>query len=175
MTPVHARCECGFTVNDTDKHPFALFTDLLETDFLHLEYLPNATTWNKPKFDIGWQPQVYNVTPVAARGPYGKYVAASNVVANPISGAMNWSGPGALGGDPGLQVWARSRIHNLADGDHIDSLVGMGEITSLRDDMLYGSFRVGLKTSPVNGTCSAFFWVSTRANRSDHRSPESRF
>ncbi|KAK4988228.1 hypothetical protein LTR50_004054 [Elasticomyces elasticus] len=37
-------------------------------------------------------------------------------------------------------------------------MVEMGEIVTERDDMLYGSFRVGMKTTGVPGTCAAFFW-----------------
>ena len=67
----HARadCECGYTVNGT------LYTDLLESDFLHL---PNIT------LDTDWQPQNYTVSAADARGPYGKNASLSNVVSNPL-------------------------------------------------------------------------------------------
>jgi hypothetical protein len=38
--------------------------------------------------------------------------------------------------------------------------VGTSEIRTVRDDIKYGSFRVSIQTTTVNGTCSAFFWVS---------------
>jgi beta-glucanase (GH16 family) len=41
-------------------------------------------------------------------------------------------------------------------------MVRSGEIDSLRRDMRYGSFRVGMKMSDVPGTCAAFFWVSCK-------------
>ena len=64
---VRADCECGYTVNST------LYTDLIETDFLHLA---NVTG------DKIWQPQNYTVTAEDARGLYGKNTSVTNVVAN---------------------------------------------------------------------------------------------
>lgn len=40
-----------------------------------------------------------------------------------------------------------------------DGLVGMAEVASVRGDMLFGTFRVGMKVTGVEGTCGAFFWV----------------
>lgn len=142
-----AACECGYTVNSTTSALYALYTDLFETDFLHIP----AATWNSTH-NIGWQPQAYNVTSANSQGPYGKAARLENVVANPIADQWDWSGEGVLGGDPGLQLWVRSQL--------VEGLVPMGEVDGLRDDLLHGSFRVGMKTASVEGTCGAFFWVS---------------
>ena len=39
-----------------------------------------------------------------------------------------------------------------------DKLVPSAEIVTEREDILYGSFRIGMKTTDINGTCSAFFF-----------------
>jgi len=142
LTPlVHANCECGYTVNST------LYTDLIETDFLHLT---NITT------DTDWQPQNYTVTPALARGPYGKNASLSNVVTNPLKSKYDWAGDGVNGGDAGLQLYVRGGIPQ-------DGLIPMAELATTRSDLLYGTYRVGMKVTPVSGTCGAFFWVLTFA------------
>ena len=134
---VHSDCECGYTVNST------LYTDLLETDFLHL---PNITS------DTDWQPQNYTVTPEIARGPYGKNASLSNVVANPLESQYDWTGNGINGGDAGLQIIVRG-------GTPQDGLIPMGEVATTREDMLQGTFRAGMKVTATSGTCGALFWV----------------
>lgn len=136
---VHSDCECGYTVNST------LYTDLIETDFLHLA---NINT------DTDWQPQNYTVTPELARGPYGKNASLSNIVANPLKSQYDWAGNGINGGDAGLQVIVRGGVPQ-------DGLIPMGELASTRSDLLQGTFRAGMKVTPTSGTCGAFFWVST--------------
>jgi hypothetical protein len=84
----------------------------------------------------GWIPQNYTVTKSLARGPYGKIASISNVVPS----------------KQGLQLWVKR-----AAGD----LIPMAEVSTQRTDMLYGSFRVKAKMTGVNGTCGAFFWVSS--------------
>ncbi|KAL9100923.1 MAG: hypothetical protein Q9163_003759 [Psora crenata] len=121
----------------------ALFTDLLETDFLHLA---NITR------DTDWQPQNYTVTPALARGPYGKNASLSNVIANPLKSQYDWAGQGTRGGDAGLQLFVRG------DEGPAGSLVPMAELVTTRDDILYGSFRAAIKITSLSGTCGAFFW-----------------
>ena len=161
----YAACDCGYTVNDTTAAAHALFTDLFETDFLHLYHVPNSTTaatTDRGKHDIGWQVQEYNISAADARSPFGKAAQLGNVAANPLDGIHDWGGSGSLGPSPGLQIWARGPGES---GGQQGSLVGMGEIASERDDMLYGSFRIGVKMSGVKGTCGAFFWVSMNTVR----------
>ena len=134
---IQADCECGYTVNS------ALYTELIETDFLHLA---NITT------DTDWQPQNYTVTPALARGPYGKNASVSDVVANPLKSQYDWAGDGVNGGDAGLQLFVRGGVPQ-------DGLIPMAEVATARVDVLYGSFRAGMKVTGTPGTCGAFFWV----------------
>lgn len=138
ITIVEANCECGYTVSST------LYTELLETDFLHL---PNIT------LDTDWAPQNYTVANHASRGPYGKNASINNVVTNHLQNEEAWVGNGLLGGDAGLQLWVRGGIPQ-------DGLIPMAELASTRTDILYGSFRVAMKLTAIPGTCAAFFWVS---------------
>lgn len=133
---VQADCECGYTVNS------ALYTDIIETDFLHLANITN---------DTDWQPQNYTVTPELARGPFGKNASISNVVANPLKSQYDWAGDGVNGGDAGLQLFVRGGVPQ-------DGLIPMAELATARIDMLYGSFRAGMKVTGTPGTCGAFFW-----------------
>ena len=137
-----ADCECGYSVNSTSSDKSAVFTEMWETDFLHLIQLNEQS---------GWAPQVYNVSAAAARGPYGKFAMLDNVIPNPLANPATWSGAALHGGDPGLQMIVRSHLN--------DSLIPMGELDSERVDMLYGSYRIGVKHSSVSGTCGAYFWV----------------
>ena len=135
---VRSDCECGYTVNST------LYTDLIESDFLHTQNITD---------DTDWQAQNYSVSADKARGPYGKLASIDNVVANPLKSQYDWAGDGVNGADAGLQLFVR--------GDTPDKggLISMAELVTARDDILYGSFRAGMKISNVNGTCGAFFWV----------------
>lgn len=81
-----------------------------------------------------------------------------NVVANGIPNINNWTGPGILGGDPGLQL-------TVSGGVPSDGYVDTAEMDSVRTDMLWGSYRASMKLSPIAGTCSAFFWVSFKSVR----------
>ncbi|EOD48374.1 putative glycoside hydrolase family 16 protein [Neofusicoccum parvum UCRNP2] len=117
-----------------------VWTDLLETDFLHINDLA----------DIGWVPQVYNVSQKAARGVYGKMAMLENVMANPLKNSWDWAGEAVNGSDAGLQLVVRS--------EPVDDKVPIGEVVAARTDMLYGSFRVAMKLTGIPGTCGAFFW-----------------
>ena len=138
---IHVRsdCECGYTVDSV------LYTDLLESDFLHQT---NITT------DTDWEPQEYNISALIARGPYGKNASLDNVVSNPLKSTDkdNWTGDSKLGGDAGLQLIVRGGVPS-------DGMIPMAELTTERDDVFYGSFRAGMRLTGTNGTCGAFFWV----------------
>ena len=134
---VLANCECGYTVNS------ALYTDLIETDFLHLADITG---------DTDWQPQNYTVTPKLARGLFGKNASVSNVVANPLKSLYDWAGNGGNGGDGGLHLFVRGGVPQ-------DGVIPIAEGATARIDMLYGSFRAGMKATGTPGTCGAFFWV----------------
>lgn len=154
----HADNCCGFTVNRTDSLYSAVFTEVFETDFLH-----GYDVTIDSLHEHGWTPQVYNVTPGAARGPYGKAAMLDSVRGNPIGNQWDWVGPGIRGADPGLQLWVR----NMLVGDAGELMVPMGEIVSKRADMLYGSFRIGVKYTSQPGTCSAFFWYRNDSQEID--------
>jgi hypothetical protein len=138
-----AQCECGYSINLTSDPRYAVFTDLMENDFLHTK-TDNTT-------EAGWRVQEYNVSAEDARGPYGKHFMVKNIETNPLKDTSGWSGDSDHGGDAGLQLWVR--------GDHSQGYVSGAEIASVRDDALYGSFRVGMKLASQSGTCGAFFWV----------------
>lgn len=141
-----ADCPCGYTVNSTRSPTYALFTEAFETDFLHVK--------NLSRLDL-WQAQAYQQNPKAANGPFGRTFLIENVVANPLAGAYDWAGNGIRGGDPGLQLWVNRTLIRLPGGS---SAVPCAELVAPRDDLLYGSFRIGMKMTPVNGTCTAFFF-----------------
>ncbi|KAI4201578.1 MAG: hypothetical protein LQ348_001620 [Seirophora lacunosa] len=131
-----ADCECGYTVNGT------LYTDLSESDFLHLNNVNQS----------GWLPQKYQTSPEVARGPFGKDASPQQVIFNPLKSRYDWAGEGIHGGDAGVQIIVRA-------GDPGDGgLIPMGEMATNRTDMLYGTFRAGLKLTGQPGTCGAFFW-----------------
>jgi hypothetical protein len=143
-----AKCACGYTVNSTGDANHALFTDLLETDFLHLQDI----TYNET-YSTGWIPQNYNTTALEDQGSYGMAKEDRNVVPNFIKKQYNWAGSGVKGAEPGLQLWVRNQPIGSGENRFIES----AELVSERDDILYGSFRIAMKTTAVNGTCSAFF------------------
>lgn len=139
---VNADCECGYSqsINGT----FYVFTDLLESDFLHLANI---------SLDTDWRRQGFNVTPAVARGPYGESLQVSQVVSNPLVNNFSYTGPSQLGGDAGLQLFVRGGIPS-------DGLIPVAEVNSVREDMLWGSYRAAMKLTIIPGTCGAFFWVS---------------
>ena len=141
---VSANCQCGYEMTINNATSPSLFTDLIETDFLHL---PNVT------LDTDWHPQEFPVTAAAGRGPYGMNFTIQNTVSNPVLNATKWTGPGEFGGDPGLQL-------SVNGGIPANGYVQVAEIDSARDDLLWGTYRAAMKLTLVPGTCSAFFWVS---------------
>lgn len=147
-----ASCECGYSLNSTTDSNFAVFTDLIENDFLH------TTTENLTS--VGWRPQLYNVSAKDARGPFGKDFQVENVETNPLKDKFSWAGEAENGGDAGLRLWVR--------GDHSHGYVEAAELASVRDDQLYGSFRIGMKLAGAGtGTCGAFFWFYNNSQEID--------
>lgn len=153
---VNAVCECGYTINATNSSSYATFTEVFETDFLHLDQ--DALSYSNRE-QTGWSLQVYNMSAHDARGPYGKEASASNVIINPMKSQHDWAGDSVLGGEGGLQVWVRSQA--------VNNLIPMGEMVSTRLDMLYGSFRIGVKMTGTPGTCGAFFWFRNDSQEID--------
>ncbi|KAL5120038.1 hypothetical protein ACEQ8H_002136 [Pleosporales sp. CAS-2024a] len=148
----NAACECGYSLNKTSDAEYAVFTELVENDFLHTS---SAALQLK---QYGWQPQVYSVNASAARGPYGKSFALNNIVTNPLK-TSGWSGDAEHGGDAGLELWVRA--------NEVDGLVSGAEIVTARTDALLGSFRVAMKLSNSSGTCGAFFFYHNNSQEID--------
>lgn len=75
---VNARCECGYALTaETSSDSVIAFTDLVESDFLHIRDIAVNTDWQRQNF---------TKTPEAGRGPYG-YVLA--ICHHPL---FQWSG-----------------------------------------------------------------------------------
>lgn len=92
----------------------------------------------------------------ASRGPYGKAAQLQNVVLNNDDG-------GTAGGSRGVQLWVRSQL--IPQGS--DELVPIAEMVTARTDILYGSFRFNMLTTPVNGTCGAAFFYHNDSQEVD--------
>lgn len=135
-----ADCECGFSTNATDTG-IQVFTDLLESDFLHANYN-----------ESGWASQVYNRTKEEARGVFGQSFVEGNIMSNQLTDRKAFSGNGANGGAGGLQLTVDSQV--------VAGSVQSAEVASLESDYFYGTYRAGIKITDVAGTCTAFFWVS---------------
>lgn len=134
---VDCDCECGYTVNASESENFGRFTEVVETDFLHVAH-----------FQSGWIAQAYNVSPENSRGPYGKAAQVENVRSNIIASPYDWSGPGVRGPHPGLQLWNRASLLDIFGTN--GSMIPMAEVVSARTDILYGSFRVGMMTTQIS-------------------------
>jgi hypothetical protein len=137
-----ADCQCGYSLNATTDISHAVYTDLIESDFT---LLANITT------DTDWVPQAWKVGREASRGPYGRRTELRNVVSNPAK-QHNISAEGVNGDLAGLELYVRK----LESSDQ--EYISVAEVDTRRTDLLYGSFRAGIRTSGVNGTCGAFFW-----------------
>ncbi|KAH9877758.1 hypothetical protein J1614_002975 [Plenodomus biglobosus] len=147
----NAACECGYSLNATSDPNHAVFTELQENDFLHVD--------TDDFKEVGWQPQVYNVSALNARGPFGKNMELRNVIANPFKDSKVWAGDADHGGDAGLEMWVR--------GNNSNGFVSGAEMTSQRTDARHGSFRIGMKLSNSSGTCGAFFFYHNNSQEID--------
>ncbi|KJZ76055.1 hypothetical protein HIM_04511 [Hirsutella minnesotensis 3608] len=137
---VSAACKCGFSTGEAaDDGTHLLFTNMLESDFTNMESVSETNDG---------VPQQFNVSAQVARGRYGKSFSPSNIVARPKAIAEPQdSGSSAVGG-LGLRVESTVR----------DGTISVAEVDSANMDMHWGSYRAGLKLTPVRGTCAAFFW-----------------
>lgn len=150
---VAADCECGFVTHASAAQKQArdspgtgqlFFTNMLESKFFELKNISLDGTWRR---------QQYNVSARAGRGEYGKAFAVKNVYSLPESGGGDstaGTGSSSHPGDDGVALVVGSTLTNDA--------VPVAELDSARSDMVFGSYRAGMKLTPVNGTCAAFFW-----------------
>jgi hypothetical protein len=74
-----------------------------------------------------------------------------NVMSNTIKDPDTFDGRGELGLDAGLLLVVQNVMQ--------DGMVPVAEIATTGLHYFYGTFRAGIKTTNVSGTCSAFFWV----------------
>jgi hypothetical protein len=146
-----------------------LFTDLLETDFTRLVDNGNNNNRNGLVQNTDWAPQAFNLTRERARGEYGEMFSVENVRLVTGGGGDNHDddddddsgdddirgGRGGGGdkerGDRGLELVVRSEL--------VDGMVPVAELATRRLDLMWGTFRAGMRVSRVGGTCAAFFWV----------------
>ncbi|PTB35389.1 glycoside hydrolase family 16 protein [Trichoderma asperellum CBS 433.97] len=150
---VAADCECGFVTHtsaaqkqarDSSGTSQLFFTNMLESKFFELKNISLDGTWRR---------QQYNVSARAGRGEYGKAFAVKNVYSLPGSGdgdSTASTGSSSHPADDGVALVVGSTLTNDA--------VPVAELDSARSDMVFGSYRAGMKLTPVNGTCAAFFW-----------------
>jgi len=75
-TPVLSLCECGYTSPIGTSANTFVFTDLIESDFLHIKNV---------SLDTDWRRQNFSVTAEAARGPYGYVLLFVHSVPFPAS------------------------------------------------------------------------------------------
>ncbi len=133
-------CDCVYAVANTveGEAPW-VFTEAIESDFTRLQKITPNT---------GWQMQQFNVSAEAGRGSYGKAFSPQNVM------------PASVGGPRGQITREGSLGVDLVVGSTlVDGSVPVAEMDTVRQDILWGSFRAGMKLTNVGGTCAAFFWV----------------
>ncbi|OTB04957.1 glycoside hydrolase family 16 protein [Hypoxylon sp. CI-4A] len=143
---VLADCECGYSITTSpDDKPY-VFTDLFESDFIHLNIVEKADG----EGGYGWAPQEFNMSNEVARGPFGESYTPQNVISNIITDQQVFGGPGTSGGDAGLNLVVASEIRN--------GMVTSADVSTTSTNYYHGTFRAGIKVTDVPGTCSAFFW-----------------
>ncbi|KAI9649014.1 hypothetical protein NHQ30_001580 [Ciborinia camelliae] len=154
-----ADCECGYSSSIGDSVEPYIFTDLIESDFLHLS---NVT------LDTDWRRQQFNMSAAAGRGPYGMNYSINQVASNPILDEYTWSGNGEFGVDPGVQL-------TVSGGNPTNGFVQTAEMDSAREDLLWGTYRAAMKLTLTPGTCSAFFWYFNDSQEIDMEFLSSQF
>ncbi|KAI1310965.1 glycoside hydrolase, family 16 [Xylaria venustula] len=148
-------CECGYSMTTSSDGIQHVFTDLHETDFVHVDITGDGN--GGPSH--GWAPQGYNISSQVSRGPFGESFAVRNVMSNTIKSPNMFKGPGTLGLDAGLLLLVRDVMQ--------EDRVPVAELSTTGLDYFYGTFRAGIKTTDVPGTCSAFFWYQNDTQEID--------
>ncbi|KAI1374622.1 glycoside hydrolase family 16 protein [Hypoxylon crocopeplum] len=143
---VLADCECGYSIIIPSDDRQYVFSDLLESDFIHLDIAEGPQGYG----GYGWSPQDFNMSSEVARGRYGESYTPENVVSNNIADEQTFGGPGTNGGDAGLNLVVKSELE--------DDMVTGADVSTSDVHYFHGTFRAGIKVTDVPGTCSAFFW-----------------
>ncbi|KAI4207533.1 MAG: hypothetical protein LQ346_000465 [Caloplaca aetnensis] len=145
---VSAACECGYQTHSIKSNDNQVYTDVLESDFLHLKDINAQQDWKRQVWDI----------PAVGTAPWGRNMTLENVMTNPLpdDGGIK----GINGRDPGLEL-------RVSAGEPRGGAVKSGEIATARRDMLYGSFRAGIKYTSQHGTCGAFFFYQSDSGEID--------
>ncbi|KAI0554674.1 glycoside hydrolase, family 16 [Xylaria curta] len=148
-------CECGYSMTTDSDGTQHVFTDLHETDFVHVD----ITSDGRGDASHGWAPQGYNISSQVSRGPFGESFAVRNVMSNNIRDPSLFDGPGTLGLDAGLLLVVRNVMQ--------EGRVPVAEVSTTGLHYFYGTFRAGIKTTDIPGTCSAFFWYQNDTQEID--------
>ncbi|KAI0881921.1 glycoside hydrolase family 16 protein [Annulohypoxylon maeteangense] len=143
---VLADCECGYSIITASDNKRHLFTDILESDFVHLDITDGSQKYG----EYGWARQDFNMSSDVARGPYGESYTPQNVISNNIANEQVFDGSGTKGGDAGLNLVVKSDIE--------DGMVTGADVSTTDTHYFHGTFRAGIKVTDIPGTCSAFFW-----------------
>ncbi|KAI1457078.1 glycoside hydrolase family 16 protein [Annulohypoxylon moriforme] len=143
---VLADCECGYSIITSSDNKRYLFTDILESDFVHLDITDGSQKYG----EYGWARQDFNMSSEVARGPYGESYTPQNVISNNIANEQVFEGSGTKGGDAGLNLVVKSEIQN--------GMVTGADVSTTDVHYFHGTFRAGIKVTDIPGTCSAFFW-----------------
>ncbi|KAM0436209.1 hypothetical protein ACHAPT_003101 [Fusarium lateritium] len=130
-------CECGYSIADIESQQPIIFTNYLETDFTRI---PNISR------NHDWVRQQFTVSAKDGRGDYGKSFKPENIRTRMAE--MQ----GRQDKEAGLHLLVGSAIDD-------NGAIPGSEIDTRRQDLHWGSFRAGMKLTPTNGTCAAFFWV----------------
>ncbi|GAW26344.1 putative glycoside hydrolase family 16 protein [Rosellinia necatrix] len=145
--PASGDCECGYSMTAGSDGTQHVFTDIHETDFVHVDITGDGTGGARH----GWAPQGYNISSQVSRGPFGESFDVQNAMSNTIKDPALFTGRGTLGLDAGLLLVVQSVQQ--------ENRVPVAEVSTTGLDYFYGTFRAGIKVTDVPGTCSAFFWV----------------
>ncbi|RSL93637.1 hypothetical protein CDV31_014631 [Fusarium ambrosium] len=129
-------CECGYSIVDLESQQPIFFTDYLETDFTRLPVISQNNDWVRQQFTVSAED---------GRGDYGKAFKPENI--RTYMAEMK----GRLDEEAGLHLLVGSVIDD-------DGAIPGSELDTERQDLHWGSFRAGMKLTPSNGTCAAFFW-----------------
>jgi len=117
------------------------FTQVLETDFIHLSDI---------SANMDWVRQEFNRTKESARGLFSEVFTVQNAYTSPNFTDEPKDTLGGNNQSSGLELAVKATL--------VDGMVSAAEIDTARTDMLYGSYMAGIKLTSVPGSCSAFFW-----------------